>query len=118
MARPSAARISLPSGENSATNLSPSLTPMRFADSAGNRTARLLPHFDTISSIRGPLDAILFLSRRIYMYIRKQIISRERLRVNTAEQATFRGALFGAMRRDESHPARCFRVPRDRHGAH
>src|SRR5205807_9714979 len=56
--RPSGARTSRPSGEISAISVSPSPTPISLADSAGRRTARLLPHFDTMSSIRKFLVAI------------------------------------------------------------
>src|SRR5258708_6838102 len=59
-----------PSAETSAISLSPSSTPIRLADAAGRRTARLLPHRHTTSSTRAPLDAIAPL-RRISMYIHR-----------------------------------------------
>ena len=43
-ARPSEVRTRRPSLRSSATSTSPSATPIRLANSAGRRTARLLPH--------------------------------------------------------------------------
>src|SRR5450759_2062413 len=55
------------SPETSARSVAPSPTPILLTDSAGQLTSRLLPHFDTVISIRKPLAAMIILC--IYTYL-------------------------------------------------